>query len=333
MTTGETERKGYKVAITFEQLRVFRTVVLHGRVSLAAAALGVSQPSISQQLRRLEEALGFALLESREGRLVPTEHGERVREIADHVAAGADRLRELSAAARLGTHSVLIVGANTTGGMYFVPELIRRFQREHPGVGVRLLIGQVNELTAAVAGGVCDVAIVGGPITAREFATVALFTDRLPLIVSPSDPFASRRQVQVNDLKTRQFVLPGIGSRTRLVVETALRRVGVELDRVLEYPDTESVKKAVEAGLGIGYLSREGVRRELLHGYLAEVLVEGLAIERPFQAFWLKDRKIPALVPMLVETARQLVASRETTERTQTSTSARAGHGVSVKFA
>ena len=93
MTTGETQRKGYKLAVTFEQLRVFRTVVLHGRVSLAAAALGVSQPAVSQQLRRLEEALGFALLESREGRLVPTEQGERGREIADHVAPAIEQAR------------------------------------------------------------------------------------------------------------------------------------------------------------------------------------------------------------------------------------------------
>ncbi len=211
--------------------------------------------------------------------------------------------------------------------MYLAPELMRAFHREQLDVGLKLLIGNVNALAAAVLGGVCDVAVVGGPITSHEFATATFFTDILPLVVSPSDPFASRRVVQLEDLRSRPFVLPGLGSRTRLVVETALRGVGVELERVIEYPDTEAVKKGVEAGLGVGYLSREGVRRELRHGYLVEVLVEGLVIERPFQAFWLKERTVPGLVAKFIESAQRQLALRDAEERGRRSwTKPRATH-------
>lgn len=298
------------MAITLQQLNVLRAIVAHGRIGLAAAALGTSQPSVSQQLRRLEERLGFALLESRDGRLVPTERGAQACQIAELVCIGVTRLGELAEEASRGSSGTLTVGANTTGGMYLVPELLRAFSRDHPSVTVRLLIGHVSELAAAVTGGVCDVAVVGGPVAARELATATLFTDELALVVSPADIFAPKRVIDIADLRTRRFVLPGPGSRTRLVAETALRNAGVELDRVLEYPDTETVKKAIESGLGIGYLSREGVRRELDQGYLVEVQVRGVRISRPFQAFWLKERRSLSVVESFVATAKRQVSLR-----------------------
>lgn len=299
------------MSVTVQQLRVFRAVALHGRVSLAAASLGISQPSVSQQLRRLEEGLGFQLLEKREGRLVPTARGQQVYQIGELIESGLGRLDELREEAQLGEESHLTVGANTTGGMYIAPELIRAFRRRHAHTNVRLLIGHVNELVASVAGGICDVALAGGPISGVEIETETLFEDILPLVVSPVDPFASKAKVSIGDLRARRFVLPTFGSRTRLVTETALREVGVEIVEAIEYPDTESVKKAVESGIGIAYLSREGVRRELQHGYLKEVFVDGLKIARPFQAFWPRKRYTPTPVIEFLRCAREQLALRD----------------------
>jgi len=297
--------------ITVQQLKVFRAVALQGRVSLAAASLGISQPSVSQQLRRLEEALGFQLLEKREGRLVPTARGQQVYQIGELIESGLSRLDDLRDEAQLGEEFHLTVGANTTGGMYIAPEMIRAFRRERPHTNVRLLIGHVNELVASVAGGICDIALAGGPISAVDIESETLFEDVLPLVASPVDSFASKASITINDLRARQFILPTFGSRTRLVTETALREVGLEIVDPIEYPDTESVKKAVESGLGIAYLSREGVRRELRHGYLKEIFVEDLRIARPFQAFWPRKRYTPTPVVEFLRCAREQLALRE----------------------
>lgn len=296
--------------MTISQLRVLLATIRYGRVSLAARALGVSQPSISQQLRKLATELGSPIIENRDGRVSPTAMGSQVVRLAELIVDAADRMIELSERGGLATSSMITVGGNTTGGMYIVPDIIRLFTRRYDDVAVRLVMNSANVLLQAVRSGTCDVAITGGPIEHEDVEVTTLFTERLALVAPPRHFSARPRTIELSDLQSMPLILPSLGSRTRLVVESSLRAADCFPSRIIEYPDTERVKKAVESGLGIAFLSREGVRRELIHGYLQEWEVSGLSIERPFVAIRHHHHPSPTLSEAFVEVARAFASLR-----------------------
>lgn len=250
----------------------------------------MSQPAVSMQVRALERELGIRLLERVQGRIVPTEAGEVLYRAAVRMLNAADEAERSIADLRCGGRGRLIVGANTTGGMYIVPALIRAYREEYPGVEIELQIEHTDRLCERVLQNVIDVAFAGGPIDERRFSVVHLCEDELVPIVSTGHPLAQRRPLDAADLAHVPLIVPEPSSRTRLLIERALRERGVTPRIGMELSGTEAVKKAVEAGLGLAIVSRFAVERELALGILAIPQITGLPLRRHLALFYRRDK-------------------------------------------
>lgn len=276
--------------MNLHRLHIFAAVVRCQSYSAAAAELVMTQPAVSMQVRALERALGIRLLERVSGRMQPTEAGEALYRAAIRMLSAADEVQRAIAELRGAGRGHLIVGANTTGGMYVVPALIRAFREKHPQVQIELQIENTERLSERVLQNAVDLAFAGGPIDERLFGVEHLCEDELVVILASGHPWAGRPVLTLRDLAAAPLVVPEPTSRTRLLIERSLREHGLTPRIALELSGTEAVKKAVEAGLGLAIVSRYAVERELALGVLVAPPIEGLRIRRYLELFYRRDK-------------------------------------------
>jgi DNA-binding transcriptional LysR family regulator len=266
--------------MNLHNLRVFCTIAQRRSITAAAAELLLSQPAVSLQLKTLEKELGITLIERGGRKLRLTDAGEVLYRAALSMLSAKDEAERAITELRDGTKGRLILGAGTTGGMYVLPRIVQAYKDRWPETEIVLHIGTTDQILEKLLQNVLDMGMVGGPIDDRRFRVDHVGTDELVLIAAPTHPLASLAKVTLRDLEGLPFVVPESGSRTRQLVERKLREAGVPMRIAMQLPGTEGVKKAVEARLGVGMVSRYAVESECATGVLRPLAIEGWKITR-----------------------------------------------------
>jgi DNA-binding transcriptional LysR family regulator len=266
--------------MNLHHLRIFYTVAQRRSITAAAADLLLSQPAVSLQLKALEKELGVSLFQRGGPKLTLTDAGEVLYRSAVSILHAKDEAERAITELRDGTKGRLILGAGTTGGMYVLPRIVQAYRGLWPETEIVFHIGTTDQILEKLLQNVLDMGVVGGPIEDRRFVVEPICTDELVLIAAPSHPLASLAKVTLKDLGGVPFAVPESGSRTRQLVERKLREAGVPLRIAMQLPGTEGVKKAVEAGLGIGMVSRHAVESECGAGVLRIVPLDGWRLTR-----------------------------------------------------
>jgi DNA-binding transcriptional LysR family regulator len=276
--------------VNFHTLEIFYVVAQRSSMTAAASEVNLTQPAVSLQIRALERELGLPLFERGGSKLRLTQAGEALYRCAMSVLHSRDEA--LRSIAELGAVSKgkLILGANTTGGMYVLPRIVRAFKERHPETEIIFQIDSTERLYESALQNVLDMALVGGPTQDKRLGVDPVCEDHVVLIVSPSHLFAHRNVVSLKDLKSEPFILPQQGSRTRQLVERKLKALGVTPRVVMQLAGTEPVKKAVEANLGIGFVSGYAVEREVSLRVLKMIPVERLDLHRQFELIYRKQK-------------------------------------------
>ncbi|HLQ31940.1 MAG TPA: LysR substrate-binding domain-containing protein [Chloroflexota bacterium] len=279
--------------MNLHQLRVFYTVANRLSFTLAAEDLVMSQPAASLQVKALEQSLRLRLFERVNNRLNLTQAGEALYRSAVIMLSAEDEATRTMAELAGATRGKLVIGANTTGGMYIMPPVIRDFRKRYRETEIVLHIDGTERLCERVQQNIIDLAFVGGPIEDSRFRVEHLCLDPLALIFSPAHPFAGKTSVALTELAAEEFVVPEPSSRTRLLVERSLRQRGLIMKIGQQLTGTEPVKKAVESNLGVGIVSSHAVGREIAAGHLATAGVDGLALQRYFEMISRSDKYFP----------------------------------------
>lgn len=264
------------------RLKVFRAVAEHLNFRKAAEHLFLTQPAITLQIKALESDLGVRLFDRAGNRVVLTSQGSILLRYARKMAA-------LAAAAEqdLGTEGgqisgELSLGVSTTIAQYVLPRLIGAFLGEHPRVQLFLHSGNTDQVVKLLLNGEVAIGLIEGPARDRGVQAEPFMQDELVLITPPGsdcDHFSHQRLLGSSLLMREQ------GSGSRHVVESALEKAGFKLKAfksVMDLDSTEAIKSAVEAGLGIGFVSRWAISKELELGVLNVAEVRGLKIARHF---------------------------------------------------
>jgi DNA-binding transcriptional LysR family regulator len=243
--------------------------------SRAADRLGISQPAVSMQLKKLEEAVGLPLVETR-GRLVAlTEAGRALAEYGGRMLRLNREAEEAMADYRSFRRGRLRLAASSTPGAYLLPRAVAAFRNAVPNVTVTLEVGNTRSALGLVAGGLADLAVVG-EADPGEFDVVLapLCDDRLCVVVAPGHPWAGRPQVTAADVANGPLILREEGSNTRAVLDRRLGALGLKANVAMELGATEAVKEAVAAGLGAAVLSGLAVAWDLTSGRMVTVATD-----------------------------------------------------------
>ncbi len=278
-------------------LRIFAAVYRNRSFTRAAAELRISQPTVSEHMRKLEEELGCKLFDRLGRTIIATDKAEllypKASRIVDELLALPSEISDEDAQMR----GELVFGASTIPGAYIMPELIGRFRHKYPLVSFRVVVEDTSQITARVAEHNILCGIVGAPPEAAEELLCEPFCeDELIFVAAPT--FGESGTMNPDKIAVQQFVLREEGSGTRRVLESFLENMGVRLsvaNTAAVFGATAAVKQAAKCGLGIAALSRIAVREELANGVLRELKVNAPPMRRSFYLLRHKKRSLPAV--------------------------------------
>ena len=286
-------------------LEVFLSVAKHLNFTRAGEEVHLSQPSVSVRIRQLERDLGSKLFEQLGKRIALTEAGQLLLPYALRVMAAMDdalhAIDELKGLER----GSLRIGASTTPGMYLIPQTIAQFKQQYPKIDVHLAVKDTRQIEEGVIRNKFDFGFVGGHLAGDEVDVLPWVTDHLILVVPPNHLLARKKAVKVADLRKERFILREPGSATRAAVVNHLQKSDLKMETIMEMENPESVKKAVQSGLGIAFISKFAVETELKAKTLVALRVKGLDINRELKIVYRKDKHLGRAAQTFIEMARK----------------------------
>jgi len=264
------------------QLQVFVQVVARGSLRAAAEQLHMTQPAASMALAGMEQTLGTAVFDRERGRLRLNARGRELLPLAQELLERHAEFGRRATGPGGALHGELRIGTSNTVGNYRVGELLGGFVRAQPQVAIRLRVGNTAAMLQAVLAHALDVACVEGPVLPADLEARAWRDDRLAVCVAPAHRLARRPRLRAADFEGEAWVLREPGSATRDLGEQMLARLPPPRS-VLELSQTEAIKQAVVAGLGIACLPVVAVDDAVAAGRLA-------VLDTPFLRPWLSRR-------------------------------------------
>ena len=270
------------------RLTVFRSVAAQLSFRKAAEELFLTQPAVTFQIKALEEDIGVQLFDRSGQRIALTPAGEQLLAAARSSHALLDQAAQQLASLDGQLAGELVLGVSTTISQYLLPRLVRSFLHLHPQTRFRVLTGNTETIVQSVLDAHSALGLIEGPARSREVSTEPFLRDELVLIVPAAHEWAEDAEITARDLIGVPLLLRERGSGSRHVLELALEHVGVKLKSLrvaMELDSVEAIKSAVEAGLGVGFVSRWAVARDLRLGQQFRIVpVRDLAVTRHFSS-------------------------------------------------
>ena len=266
------------------RLRVFRAVARHRNFRVAAEELLLTQPAVTQQIKALEAELGVALFDRSGGKITLTTAGKTLLPYAEKLADLSDEARQAVAATTSTNAGHLTLAASQTIGQYLLPQLIAGFLLENPKVNISVIGGNTQTALEALVGHRAQLALIEGPAMRQDVRIEPFMEDHMICVVPATHEWAGE-DIELTQLQQATFVARELGSGSRRIVEQAFERAGLRLRDLyvrMTFDSTEGLLSAVEAGLGIAFVSRWAVRSQLALGTLRVAHVRELQLARMF---------------------------------------------------
>ena len=290
------------IGISPRQLEVFVAVAALGSVRAAAEQLHLTQPAASMALAGLERRIGVVLFDRARQRLHLNARGRAMLPQAREVLVRMQALERNAAASPDELLGELRIGASNTVGSYRVGELLGGFIALHPQASVQLLVDNTQTVLERVLDYSLDIGCVEGPAARSGLEALPWREDALCVCARPNHPLAQRKRLAPADFSAARWILREHGSATRALVERELSRLPVGVT-VLELGNSEAIKQAVLAGLGVACLPRVAVRAELAAGELIILSTPFLDLRRELSLVLARGRYRGALLQALLDTA------------------------------
>jgi DNA-binding transcriptional LysR family regulator len=260
-------------------LQVFRTVAAERSFSRAAVRLGRTQPAVSLAVKRLEEQMGELLFDrvGKEPRL--TDAGSLVLDYARRF----DNLREELVTAlterRDNATGRLTIGANESTALYLIPHIVR-YRRRYPRVKVQIRRSLSRKIPDELIEGDLELGVISYFPQDDRLKARVIYSDHLAFVVSPQHRLARRKTVSIGELGMETFIAHNVASPYRDLVERAFQRLRVPLNRDVEMPTIETIRKLVIQNEGVAFLPRMCVEEDVRDGLLREIPVRELQVDR-----------------------------------------------------
>ena len=285
------------------QFEYFLAVARHLHFTRAADELHVAQPSVSQQIRKLEDELGVRLFHRMKRGVALTPAGETLLPWARRVLADVDKARaevqELTGLRR----GRLAVGATPSVSTNLLPPALATFHTRHPGVSLTLREAGSGDLIDLLEQGELDLALIILPLRHRMLETTPLLEEELVLAVPAGHALADRTSVDVAELRDLPLVMFREGYDLREATLAACRRAGFEPRLALDGGEMDSVLRFVAAGLGVAVVPSMVVEPD---GPLRGIRVTPLSLTRTLALAHRRDRPLSGAARELVALLRRL---------------------------
>ena len=288
--------------MTLRHLRIFICVCDEMGMTRAAEKLHMTQPSVSQAVAELEEHYGMALFERLGKKLFLTQAGHELLHYARHMVEFDSQTE--AAMRSFGSSCRLRIGASVTIGEAVLIELLCYFRQSFPELTLLSEIHNTSELEEMILKDRLDLALVEGRIRSEYIVEEPFMEDELIFVAGAGTGIKGK--VSRERLSQLDFYLREEGSGTRNLFEYEMHLENISFRTAGVYNNADSIKKAVQAGLGVTAISRRTVRQELSQGTLVPFVVPGVAFKRNFRIVYHRNKYMTEMLQRVVASCRQM---------------------------
>ena len=270
---------------TLQQLRIFKAIASEKSFTQAAEILFVSQPSLSKQIKTLENHLGILLLNRTGNKISLTEAGNVFLQYSERILALCEESCRALNDLKDGERGNLKVGASQTIGAYLMPRVLTLFAQSYPQITLNIDIDSTRIIAKKVADRIIDIAIVGGDIPTglkKNLEIEDFVEDELILIIPKSHPFA-RKKISQEDLYHLNFITLDSNSTIHKFIDNILIQNNIQTKQfnvIMELNSIEAIKTAVSLGLGAAFVSSSAIEKEIELKTVEIITIENIKITR-----------------------------------------------------
>ena len=288
---------------TLPQLRVFEASARLGCFARAAEELHLAQPTVSVQIKKLSETVGFPLFEQIGKRIHLTDAGQRVyagcSDVFHALASIEGGLTEMR-----GLDSGHLRLAVTSSAKCFAPRLLGAFIQRYPGVEASLHINNRRMLIDRLKNNEDDLYLFTNPPDQQEVMVQAILSNPLVVFARSNHPLAGEKDIAFARLASEPFLIREPGSGTRMVTLELFKRRGLSPKIRMELSTNEAIREAILAGLGISILSRYTLGLEPEQTKLVCLDVEGFPLESHWHFVYPVGKHLSAVVRAFMDFTR-----------------------------
>ena len=273
---------------TLQQLRILKAVASEKSFTRASEILFVSQPSLSKQIKILENRLGIILLNREHNTISLTEGGKVFLQYSERILALCEESCRALNDVKNGDRGNLTVGASQTIGTYLMPRVLALFAQNYPQITIKVQVDSTRIIAKNVVNREIEIAVVGGdvPEELKKNLEIENFVeDELILIVPKSHPFALKKQKKINrdDLYHLNFITLNSTSTIRKFIDNILIQNNIETKQfniIMQLNSIEGIKTAVSLGLGAAFVSSSAIEKEIELKTVEIITIENIKITR-----------------------------------------------------
>ncbi|MEA2102878.1 MAG: LysR family transcriptional regulator [Thermodesulfobacteriota bacterium] len=270
--------------MNIHQVRIFYTAAQVMSITKTAKKMHLSQPSVSIQIKDLEESLGVKLFDRINRKISLTDAGKVFYSYAQRILNLIDETNIVMKDFGSGDVGSLAIGASNTIANYILPRYLGEFKENNPRVDISLSILNRQDAIEQCLGGDIDVAFVQEVRDHPDLRSELCMLDELVVVCSPRHRWASMGPLSISTLNSEAepIIMREEGSGTRDLIEYAAEMIGAQLNIAMEMGNTEGIKRAVEANLGIAIISKNVIKREIKYKKLVSLEIRDLDTRRRF---------------------------------------------------
>lgn len=292
---------------TLKQLSIFIAVAEKLRMSDAAKALFVSQPTVSQTISDLEDEMNVELFDRSHKQLALTPHGqlllEHARRVLEQVEMMTAAVKDAAAARDLRIGCTLSI-ANT-----ILAPIGQKLAEDHPDIKSTFFVENTRSLEDRLLHNELDIALIEGQIKSDQIAKLPLVKDTLLVICHRSHPFWSRDVILPQELSGQAFILRELGSGTRTIFEDYLRTAKISISCIGESASTAAIIDMVRHGLGLGVISHRCVERYTSSEDIHTCVIKDMPMDRLFYICYNAKMPVRSQMQDFIKACKQVVCS------------------------
>lgn len=278
--------------MNYERLNTFITVYEKRSFSEAAKILFVSQPTITAHIKALEEELDSKLFERTTKKVLPTASAHILFKYAKRIVRFTQLAQKEISNMKDNPHDNLPIGASMTIGEYILPSFLKKFKDQFPLISINTQITNSENIIKSINNRQIEIGLIETPLEVTNIKMEPILEDEIVLIAPNSFQFKKEKTITKEELTKIPLIMREKGSGTREVTESYIEKANVSDDSlqiVMELGSTESIKSAVEAGLGAAFVSKNVIHKELKLKLLKAYHLENIRFKRFFYIVYRED--------------------------------------------
>lgn len=274
--------------MNLRHLKIFITVADYKSMSIAAEKLFISQPSVSQAIKELENYYGIKAFERLSKKLYITESGELLLKYARHLVQSFEEIE--TEMKNKGQNISLRIGSTITVGTCMLNNIIEKLEEKNRDISPKIVINNTNIIEKMILHSELDIGIVEGEINNKDIIKIPIYKDKLAFVVGKKHKLYNTKEISIDELNGADMIFREDGSGIRETVDRLLKGYNISVNQKWISSDTEAIKVATICGQGISVLSIMLIQEEIKNGTLHIVNIKGIDMPRDICAIYHKDK-------------------------------------------